>query len=64
MDLTGPEAAAYYQQLRAEMQHSTRHDYVSTACHHALHDRCRLVCKFCDVPCGCRCHVEESDAGR
>lgn len=34
-----------------------RHDYVSTACHHDLHDRCRKVCKFCDVPCGCRCHL-------
>lgn len=34
-----------------------KHDYVSTACHHNLHDHCRRVCKFCDQPCGCVCHV-------
>ncbi len=32
------------------------HNYVSTACHHELHDRCRKQCKFCAQPCGCWCH--------
>lgn len=35
------------------------HDYLSTACHHDRHDRCRLTCKFCDVPCSCSCHTEK-----
>lgn len=34
-----------------------QHDYLSTACGHLLHDHCRLVCKFCDSPCTCRCHL-------
>lgn len=31
------------------------HFYVSTACQHGLHARCRLTCKFCTVPCACPC---------
>jgi len=34
------------------------HDYLSTACYHELHERCRLVCKFCETPCACICHQE------
>lgn len=34
----------------------SEHIYVSTACQHDLHDRCRLRCKFCDKPCMCGCH--------
>jgi hypothetical protein len=34
------------------------HDYLSTACLHGLHDRCRLVCKFCAAACRCGCHGE------
>jgi len=37
------------------------HGYVSTACFHGLHGRCRLVCKFCDVPCRCECHDTPND---
>lgn len=33
-----------------------RHGYLSTACAHGLHDRCRLRCKFCAEPCLCLCH--------
>lgn len=33
-----------------------QHDYLSTACHHGQHDRCRKECKFCAVPCKCACH--------
>lgn len=33
-----------------------RHAYLATACLHQLHDRCRLVCKFCNTPCNCPCH--------
>lgn len=32
------------------------HVYVSTACLHGLHDRCRLQCKFCPSTCHCDCH--------
>jgi hypothetical protein len=32
------------------------HAYVSTACIHELHDRCRLTCKFCEAICRCPCH--------
>jgi hypothetical protein len=35
------------------------HQYVSTACQHELHDRCRKTCKFCAVACGCSCHAGE-----
>jgi hypothetical protein len=33
------------------------HEYLSTACHHEIHDRCRFNCKYCDHPCQCECHV-------
>lgn len=39
-----------------------KHIYVSTACQHELHDRCREVCKFCAEPCACECH-QENDHG-
>lgn len=32
------------------------HIYISTACQHELHERCRLKCKFCQVECFCLCH--------
>lgn len=32
------------------------HDYLSTACLHELHERCRMNCKFCGVGCKCPCH--------
>lgn len=32
------------------------HFYLSTACFHDLHDRCRVTCKFCAAPCSCDCH--------
>lgn len=31
------------------------HVYISTACYHGLHDRCRQSCKFCSTPCQCSC---------
>ena len=36
------------------------HVYLSTACHHELHEECRKECKFCEVSCVCDCHVEVS----
>lgn len=36
-----------------------KHRYVSTACLHGLHSRCRDTCKFCGEPCHCtalECH--------
>lgn len=32
------------------------HNYLSTACWHGAHERCRLTCKFCHTPCLCKCH--------
>jgi hypothetical protein len=32
------------------------HAYLSTACQHELHDRCRKECKFCSIACRCECH--------
>lgn len=34
----------------------SEHDYLSTACHHGLHQRCRKTCKFCETECRCSCH--------
>lgn len=34
----------------------TLHRYVSTACWHDKHPGCRVVCKFCNQICLCRCH--------
>ena len=36
------------------------HAYLSTACRHGLHDRCRKTCKFCGTACLCSCHTEPS----
>jgi len=35
-----------------------RHEYVSTACFHELHEHCRKTCKFCSAPCLCWCHIK------
>jgi hypothetical protein len=35
---------------------ATDHSYVSTACFHLLHERCRKTCKFCEAKCECPCH--------
>jgi len=35
--------------------------YLSTACYHGKHGKpCRNTCKFCDAPCWCPCHAEDS----
>lgn len=36
--------------------------YLSTYCHHQLHDRCRLTCKVCGKPCVCPCHGTDQPA--
>ncbi len=35
------------------------HLYMSTACMHDIHDKCRLTCKYCGVPCTCNCHAHK-----
>jgi hypothetical protein len=37
------------------------HQYISTACLHGQHEKCRRFCKYCKVPCACKncVHVEE-----
>jgi hypothetical protein len=41
-----------------------KHPYTSTACQHAVHDRCRLSCKFCFSPCMCECHRQPAGGPR
>lgn len=31
-------------------------NYVSDACHHGLHHRCRVLREFCGEDCKCECH--------
>ena len=33
------------------------HVYISTACLHEEHGRCRRTCKFCAALCQCECHA-------
>lgn len=40
------------------------HSYLSTACGHKIHRRCRLTCKFCGAPCECRCHSDGLEPDR
>lgn len=37
---------------------SPNHLYLSTACTHGFHMRCRGTCKFCEAACRCQCHVD------
>lgn len=39
------------------------HLYLSTACWHGLHGRCRRQCKFCDIGCLCGCHSQAPEGG-
>lgn len=41
-----------------EPLHLFDHNYLSTACYHHLHNKCRLTCKYCkyDNFCVCHCH--------
>ena len=34
------------------------HEYLSTACWHGVHTRCRSECKFGGETCVCECHGE------
>jgi len=43
----------------AEPTHPAPHAYLSTACHHTLHDNCRQVCKYCPAECACGCHTTD-----
>ena len=40
--------------------HTSDHDYLSTACFHEMHARCRKQCKFCEAWCLCSCHAGET----
>jgi hypothetical protein len=44
----------------------SKHFYLSTACLHDLHDKCRKACKYCGSGCQCSCHgsVEAGEALR
>lgn len=46
----------------------TEHVYLSTACYHSLHDKCRLTCKYCpgQTPsyCVCTCHTSNTVQSR
>lgn len=43
------------------MRIESPHFYLSTACKHTLHDRCRKTCKYCEAPCDCWCHALAED---
>lgn len=43
--------------IAAHVRDGEPHVYMSTACIHAMHGRCRMTCKFCDAPCRCSCHA-------
>lgn len=47
---------AFARRDAAEAQQHPCHDYLSTACKHALHDKCRVNCKYCEAVCRCGCH--------
>lgn len=49
-------------QLLADPPRPERHHYVSTACQHGLHDRCRRTCKFCETGCACGCGHPSGDS--
>lgn len=38
------------------MKPPAEHHYLSTACFHGHHDRCRRICKYCSALCECACH--------
>jgi hypothetical protein len=54
----GADLGLFPELPRPEVPQAGAHDYLSTACHHGLHARCRLTCKFCAEPCRCECHRE------
>lgn len=41
--------------MKVEQHAELVHHYVSTACQHGLHERCRRECKFCKAKCACEC---------
>lgn len=43
--------------MHTEEEKEFVHFYISTACQHEVHDRCRATCKFCGTACKCRCHL-------
>lgn len=55
------DMATWPEEIRAEHGLAPlKHDYISTACFHALHERCRKTCKFCSTDCRCTCHATNS----
>lgn len=68
-----PDVASVHEEAASGMprppaEEADVHDYLSTACHHGVHDHCRSAtsidggtkepgtCKFCDAKCRCDCH--------
>jgi len=52
------EAAKAAHASEADVARTGEHlTYLSTACVHKLHARCRQACKFCGKPCACSCHA-------
>lgn len=47
--------------LAATLPKPEVHAYISTACQHGEHERCRRTCKFCPAECRCDCgHQSET----
>jgi hypothetical protein len=47
--------------LRAICLHKNEHRYLSPACVHDIHARCRRRCKFCESLCVCSCHSPDDE---
>jgi hypothetical protein len=54
-ELTRPQFVKLLHQATTDAE-TGEHHYLSTACHHELHESCRRTCKFCEAECLCTCH--------
>lgn len=62
-EVNGLQAALQLLRDKGTEQNPKAHDYLSTACLHQLHERCRKTCKFCETGCRCSCHRGTEQGG-
>lgn len=55
LDFTHDKTCPLYSWTKGSPESTQENVYISTACYHGLHDRCRQSCKFCSTPCQCSC---------
>lgn len=64
VDMKAPEDEGDLEQPESpKVSPTMNHPYISTACQHELHYRCRLTCKYCETVCRCSCHQTISEEG-